>query len=78
MRFELWQTSESAYAVQMIYNNKAMRPQECQADTCPFDQFQNMIKSRLTIHDVRRECLAQSEEPVEELPIMKMTYWTEQ
>jgi len=73
IRIELWQTSDSSYGVQMIYNNKALRPQECQSDTCPYDQFQNMIKSRLTIHDVRRECLMESDDVVKELSILKMT-----
>jgi len=62
MRFELWQTesgSSPKYAVQIIFNNKIIRPPECSADMCPLEEFQNMIKSRLTINDVQKECAKQ-------------------
>ena len=59
MRFELWQTASGSspqYAVQIIYNNKVIRPPECSADMCPLNEFLGMISSRLTIHDVVKEC----------------------
>jgi len=59
VRFELWQTQEGSspqYGVQMIYNNKLIRPPECSDDMCPYNQFQGMISSRLTIRDKDKEC----------------------
>jgi len=59
MRFELWQTSAGSnpqYAVQMIYNNKVVRPPECSADMCPLNEFQGMVNSRLTIKNAAKEC----------------------
>jgi len=59
IRMELWQTSSGSsptYAVRMIYNNKVLRPPECESDMCPLEQFQNMVTSRLAIRDVARQC----------------------
>jgi len=59
VRIELWQTASGSspqFAVQMIYNNRVIRPPECSADMCPLKQFQDMISSRLTIRDAAREC----------------------
>ena len=62
VRFELWQTafgSSPQYAVQIIYNNRVIRPPECSADMCPLNEFQSMVSSRLTIRDPARECAKQ-------------------
>jgi len=59
VRFELWQTqtgSSPQYAVQIIYNNRVIRPPECGDDMCPLNQFQGMVNSRLTIRDKDKEC----------------------
>jgi len=60
VRVELWQTGEGQYAVQTIYNNNVIRAPECDSDMCPLDQYLNMIKSRLTINDVKKECARQN------------------
>jgi len=62
VRFELWQTQDGAspqYAVQIIYNNRLIRPPECSSDTCPYTQFVGMVDSRLTIRDKKAECARQ-------------------
>jgi len=59
LRFELWQTesgSSPKYAVQIIYNNQVIRPPECSDNMCPLDDFLGMIKKRLTVHDLAKEC----------------------
>jgi len=62
MRFELWQTQSGyspKYGVQIVFNNKVIRPPECSADMCTLEEFQNMVSSRLTIKDVKKECAKQ-------------------
>jgi len=56
VRFELWQTGDNQYAVQMVYNNQVIRPPDCSNAMCPFNEFQAMVNSRLTIRDKTAEC----------------------
>lgn len=59
VRFELWQTAPApapAYAVQMIYNNRVLRPPECSTDMCPLNEFLAMVNTRLTIRNKDLEC----------------------
>jgi len=62
VRFELWQTVSGPspqYAVQIVYNNRVVRPPECSADMCPLNEFQSMVNTRLTIHNMPKECRIQ-------------------
>ena len=58
VRFELWQTQDqpAAHAVQVVYNNRVLRPPECSSDMCPLSDFMAMVKSRLTIRNKAVEC----------------------
>jgi len=62
LRFELWQTESGAspkYAVQIVYDNKVVRPDGCSADMCPLEEFANIINTRLVIKDKAKECALQ-------------------
>jgi len=45
--FELWRNASGKYFVQVKYNNKVLLPPGCSDVMCPYEQFQNLLNSRI-------------------------------